>query len=272
VLETLVTELKLAGCRPRTIQTYVYHNQKFLDFIKKKPEDITLADIKLYLADRSTNTSRATFALVKSALRYHYDELLKKNFFVNLKTKSKKEKKLPIILSPQEIANLVAAAPTLKSKLMIKTLYATGLRISECLNLKKDDLELNQNLGWVRGGKGGKDRMFLIPDELAKDFERYLKDSSSNYVFSKDKPLTPRNAQQIIKRAAKAAGIKKPVTPHKLRHSFATHLLEQGTDIRVIQELLGHSDLSTTQIYTKVSQEQLKKVKSPLTTLPEPEK
>ena len=272
MLETLVTELKLAGCGPKTIQAYLYHNQKFLDSLKKKPEDITLEDIKSYLADRSTVTSRATFSLIRSSLRYQYDVILKKNFFTEFKTRLKREKKLPIILSPQEIANLVAAAPTSKSKLMIKTLYATGLRISECLNLKKDDLELPQNLGWVRGGKGGKDRMFLIPNELAKDFERYLKDSSSDYLFGGDKPLTPRNAQLIIKRAAKAAGIKKPVTPHKLRHSFATHLLEQGTDIRVIQELLGHSDLSTTQIYTKVSQEQLKKVKSPLTTLPKAEK
>lgn len=266
MLETLATELKLSNFSVRTIRTYLYHNQKFLEYIKKKPEDVTLTDIKLYLAERKDHISPATLALIKSSLRSLYDELLKRRFFTDMKPQ-KRSKPLPIILSRDEVLQLINAAPTQKSKLMIQLLYASGLRVSECLNLKATDLELDQGFGWVRHGKGDKDRMFLVPEELAKDFKQYLKDFAGQYVFGSDKPPTPRNAQKIIKRAAANAGITKPVTPHKLRHSFATHLLENGTDVRVIQKLLGHSDLSTTQIYTQVSREQLRNVVSPLSTL-----
>ena len=265
MLQTLAAELKLSGRSPKTIKAYVYHNQKFLDAIQKKPEDVTIQDIKLYIAHRMDTVSPATISLIKSSLRYLYDDLLKKKFFEEFKPQ-KRAKTLPIILSREEVTRLINAAEG-KSKLIIKTLYASGLRVSECLNLKPIDLELDQGIGWVRHGKGGKDRMFLVPRELAKDFKQYLQIFSGTFLFGGDKPLTPRNVQQIIKRIAKAANITKSVTPHKLRHSFATHLLENGTDVRVIQELLGHSDLSTTQIYTKVSQEQIRKVTSPLTNL-----
>ncbi|HLC74293.1 MAG TPA: site-specific tyrosine recombinase/integron integrase [Candidatus Nanoarchaeia archaeon] len=265
MLEDLAAELKLRGYSPRTKDAYLYYNTKFLLSIKKTPEEVTQSDIKRYLADLMDNLSPASYMLVKSSLRFLYDEMLKRNF---LQFKNPKKKAtLPVILSKEEIKLLISAAPTLRSKLIIKLLYASGLRVSECLNLKAVDLELNQHIGWVRSGKGGKDRMFILPESLTKTINQYLKNNAGLFLFGGDKPLTPRNVQLIIKRAAKNAGIAKSVSPHKLRHSFATHLLEAGTDIRVIQELLGHSNLQTTQIYTKVSQEQLRKVKSPLDNL-----
>lgn len=264
-LKSLASELKLRGFSPRTVQAYFYHNQKFLDHIKKPPLEITQEDIKDYLGELMDKKSLATFFLAKSSLKFFYDELLQKNIVV-FKTQ-KREKKLPVVLTKEEVKSLIQAAPTKKSRLIIKLLYGSGLRVSECLNLKVDDLELEAKIGWVRKGKSGKDRLFILSEALIKDFNKYLKEHPGPYLFSRDKPLTPRNVQQLIKRAARKAGIRKTVSPHKLRHSFATHLLEAGTDVRKIQELLGHSDLSTTQIYTKVSAQELKKVKSPLDLL-----
>jgi len=130
--------------------------------------------------------------------------------------------------------------------------------------LKKEDLNLDEKTGWVRRGKGNKDRIFIISENLSKELKEYLKENVNKYVFSKDKPLTTRNIQKIICGLRKKSEINKKITPHTLRHSFATHLLEQGTDIRIIQALLGHSSLNTTQVYTHVSSEQMKKVQNPL--------
>lgn len=265
MLQNLASELKLRGFSPRTVKAYLYYNSKFLEFIEKQPEEITQEDIKLYLADRIDKNSMTSVSLIKSALTFFYDDVLKRNI-VNFRT-PKLEKKLPTVLSKEEVKSLIAAASSIKSKLIIKMLYSSGLRLSECLNLKINDLELEETIGWVRKGKGGKDRLFILSEHLVKDFKKYLKVNSGPYLFSGDKPLTPRNVQKIIKRAALKAGITKDISPHKLRHSFATHLLDSGTDVRVIQELLGHSNLQTTQIYTKVSLEKIKKVKSPLDSL-----
>ncbi|MEM2018108.1 MAG: tyrosine-type recombinase/integrase, partial [Candidatus Pacearchaeota archaeon] len=116
-------------------------------------------------------------------------------------------------------------------------------------------------------GKGKKDRIFILPEKLIKELEPYVKEPGRQYLLSREKPLTTRNIQKIIKLAAKKAGINKKVTPHCLRHSFATHLLDSGTDIRKIQALLGHESLSTTQLYTHLTTEELKKVKNPLDEL-----
>jgi integrase/recombinase XerD len=136
--------------------------------------------------------------------------------------------------------------------------------VSELVNLKVDDLNLGENLGWVRKGKGAKDRLFSLSQSLGEELKEYLQGRENKYVFAKEKPLTTRNIQKIIHGTKNRAGINKKVTPHTLRHSFATHLLEQGTDIRLIQTMLGHSSLSTTQLYTHISSDQIKKVKNPL--------
>lgn len=261
MLRALAMEMKLRGFSGRTVEAYMHYNSKFLEFIKKAPNDITESDVKTYLADRIDHVSLKTVALAKSSLVFFYNDVLKKGF--NELRTPKIPDSLPIVLTKDEIRSLIKAAPTKKSTLIIKVLYSSGLRLSECVNLKVNDLELDNGHGWVRGGKGGKDRMFKLSDFIVRDIRTHLKHHSGVYLFSKDKPLTSRNVQKILRRAAVKANITKPVTPHKLRHSFATHLLEAGTDIRIIQKLLGHSRLETTQIYTEVSQEQLQKVRSP---------
>jgi integrase/recombinase XerD len=151
---------------------------------------------------------------------------------------------------------------------MISLIYACGLRVSELTNLKPNDFDFNSKIGIIRQSKGKKDRMFNIPETLFNDLKMYAEkqlNKKKEYLFSgpKDK-LTSRNIQKIVKKLSKKAGISKDVHTHTLRHSFATHLLENGVDIRKIQEVLGHADLSTTQIYTHISTEELKKIKSPL--------
>mgnify|MGYP001615029869 FL=1 len=156
---------------------------------------------------------------------------------------------------------------------MISLLYACGFRVSELLNLKINDFNFNENTGYVKQGKGRKDRIFNIPSFLLKDLQKQAemqKQENKEFLFSGRKgKLTDRNIQKIVQKAALKAEIQKQVHPHTLRHSFATHLLESGTDIRIIQELLGHADLSTTQIYTHISSEELKKIKSPIDELME---
>ena len=270
VLEDLRTELKLRGFSTNTEKTYVFHNQKFLEFAKKDPKDIQENDIKLYLAQLLTEEKeKSSVALVRSALLFHQNEILNKNFST-IKT-PKIPKKLPITLSKEEINRLIEAASHEKSKLLIKMIYASGLRISEALHLKVEDVEFEQKIAWVRSGKGGKDRMIVLGEKVLDELKSYLKSrgiTKGTIFLGKDgKPMTPRNAQKIISLAAKTAGIAKPTTPHKLRHSFATHLREAGQDLRVIQELLGHSSIQTTEIYTHVSTEEKRKVISPAENL-----
>ncbi|HIH12456.1 MAG: phage integrase family protein [archaeon GW2011_AR9] len=264
----LEMELKLRGFSARTVETYLYQNKKFQEFCRKKATEVSEGDIKRYLAHLMSDTKmkNSSVALAKAALKFYYDEILKKNI-VTLKT-PKLARILPDVLTREEVKRLLGVLTHTKSRIIVKLLYSSGIRLSECLHLNVDDLELGNKMGWVRGGKGGKDRMFILSDDVVQEILVYVNVHSlrRGFLFQghDGKALTPRNLQKIVKGAALRADIHKRITPHKLRHSFATHLLEAGTDIRIIQELLGHANLQTTQIYTKVSQEQMRKVKSPL--------
>ena len=268
MLKNLENELRIRGFSPKTIQSYLFHNKHFLDFVDKPAEDVTEFDIKAYVGHliSDKNASPNTISLVKAALKFHYDELLKKNI-VNLKT-PKIAKKLPTVLTKSEVKSLIEHATTIKAKLMIKLLYSSGIRVSELVALKILDLELDNRTAWVRSGKGAKDRLVILSEDVVNDLKSMLNRASCEYVIAgKNGAITTKYVQMMVHDAAQRAGINKKVTPHTLRHSFATHLLEAGTDIRIIQELLGHSNLQTTQIYTHVSNEEKRKVKSPLDNL-----
>jgi integrase/recombinase XerD len=265
-LEKLKTELKLRGFSPMTVRNYSFFVDKFLKFSNKSEESLTQDDAKLYLSSLIEEKSRNTLMLAAASLRFFYQEVLKRSF-TDIKM-PKKQNTLPEVLTKDEVKILINSTDNRKSELMLSLLYSTGLRVSELVNLKKENLNFNENFGWVRKGKGSKDRIFTFSENLREQLKSYLEGKENHiYLFSKDKPLTPRNIQKIIKKTKERAGINKKVTPHTLRHSFATHLLEQGTDIRLIQSLLGHSSLSTTQVYTHVSSDQLRKVKNPFDDL-----
>ncbi len=265
-LKRLATELKLRGFSPNTVKNYVFYNAQFLDFAKKPAEQIIEDDIRSYLGQKlSEGMSNKSIALIKAALKFMYDEVLKKGI-VNMKT-PKIASSLPVVLTRGEVKRLIDSAKNRQHKLLLTLLYSSGLRLSECINLKYGDLDLADGMGWVRSGKGSKDRMFILSRKLKEEFSA-RRGKAQDYVFRGYKgKLTPRAVQKAVGAAAKRAGIEKPVHVHTLRHSFATHLLENGTDIRKIQKLLGHSNLQTTQIYTSVSTEELKKVKSPMDSL-----
>ena len=169
----------------------------------------------------------------------------------------------------EEVKRLIDGVSNIKHKLIIKMLYGCGLRVSEVINLKKSDLNFDESLIHIRLAKGRKDRFVKIPDSIKEELENYSKFGESEVLFLSQRggKLSTSTIQKIIKNFSKKAGLKKNISPHTLRHSFATHLLETGIDLKIIQKLLGHSDIRTTQIYLHISNQLIKNVKSPLDNL-----
>lgn len=271
ILNDLHNELKLRGFSDKTINAYLRYNSHLLSYTKKAPNDINDTDIKSYLGHLISDKGLkpASVNLIISAIKFYYNTVLKKNLLRDLKS-MKSEKKLPVVLTKEEIKKLIVGTENPKHKLLINLMYSSGLRVSECVSLKIQDIDIDEKTGTVRSGKGKKDRTILLSDSFINELKNYLKSKTdeSDYIFSyKNAHISPRQAQRIVKKSAQKSCIKKRVFCHALRSSFATHLLEAGTDIRFIQELLGHSSLETTQRYTKVSTEKLKKIKSPMDNL-----
>lgn len=267
-IDKLRTELMLRGFSPMTVRNYSFFAEKFLQGANKSIEQITQEDARKYLASMFENKSRNTIMLAAASLKFFFTEILKKE--VGEIKMPKKENRLPEVLSKEEVSKLLNSTETRKSRLILSLLYSSGLRVSELVHLKPSDINFSENTGWVRRGKGAKDRMFILSNGLGNELQEYMKKrKDAKYLFSQEEPLTTRNIQKIVKHVRTRADIQKKITPHTLRHSFATHLLEAGTDIRMIQNLLGHSSLNTTQLYTHISSEQIRKIQNPLDNLVE---
>lgn len=268
-LKKIEVELKISKNSEYTMRNYLKANSDLIKFTNKSPNQITTEDIKLFIAENLIDKSATSTILFLSAIKYAYTTLLNNDITSTIK-RPKKEKRLPTVLSKNEIKNLFDNIQTQKSKLMISLMYACGFRVSELINLKIEDLNFSEKVGHVRQAKGNKDRIFNIPEFLIEELqEQAEKQENKTYLFTgRNGKLSTRNLQKIVSSAANRSGLKN-VHCHTLRHSFATHLLERGVDIRKIQELLGHADLSTTQIYTHISMEELKKIKSPIDSLNE---
>jgi len=223
------------------------------------------------MAENLADKSASSTILFLSAVKFAYNSILHKDVTAQIK-RPKKGRPLPRVLSKREIRKLFDALKTEKSRLMVRLMYACGLRVSELVCLKVSDLNFPEKTGYIKKAKGKKDRIFNIPEFLAEELQDQAESqrkSGREYVFTgKNGKLSTRNIQKIVSSAAKRAGLQ-DVHCHTLRHSFATHLLEENVDIRKIQELLGHADLSTTQIYTHISTGELRKIRSPLDTLDE---
>jgi len=271
-LHRLRQELVVGGYSAMTIRMYVFYLKSFLKALNKPPEEAERENVIEFLAKKKekNNASNSTLSLAHSALRFYYHNILGKKILEEIKT-PRKAKKLPTVLTKKEVKDLILATKPKRNRLIVQFLYSSGTRVSECVKMKVSELNLKERVATVRGGKGNKDRAIILSREWVKYLKKYLdrKKTPSEFVFSKKngKPLSSDTVQRIIRNAAAKAEIQKHVTPHTLRHSYATHLLDAGENIRRIQELLGHSNLNTTQIYTHVSLQELKKVESPLDTL-----
>lgn len=271
-LKKLEIELKISKNSAYTIRNYVDANKQLLGSSNKQPEELNVDDVKMFMAEKLTDKSSSSIILFLAAIKYSYTNILKKDITLGIK-RPKKEKRIPVVMTKEEVKRLINSIYSDKSRLMVSMLYACGFRISELINLRIEDLDFNEKTGMVKQAKGKKDRVFNIPEFLINDLNKQIefqKKLNHSLLFSNEETgekLTASNIEKIVRKAVKRAGLQKDIHCHTLRHSFATHLLENGVDIRKIQELLGHSDLSTTQIYTHVSKEELKKIKSPIESL-----
>lgn len=268
-LKKLEIELKISKNSVYTLRNYVDANKQLLEHSAKQPEEMNIDDVKHYMAEKLSEKSSSSVILFLAALKYAYTNILKTDITLGIK-RPKKEKRIPTVLTRDEIKKLFAALINNKSRLMVSLLYACGFRVSELTKLKVNDLNFDEMSGNVKQAKGKKDRGFNIPAFLVEDLKKQVEEQkklSQEFLFSNPTTgarMSSENLEKIVRKAAQRAGIQKEVHCHTLRHSFATHLLENNVDIRKIQELLGHADLSTTQIYTHVSREELKKIKSPI--------
>jgi len=270
-LKRLEDELSVAGYSPKTKEMYLIYVEEMLLYLNMPPASISRENVISFMAHKKEEGLKGTtMALVFASLKFFFHTHLKHKIMEDIK-RPKKAKKLPVVMTKEEVRRILKAAPTTRDRLILQFLYSSGLRVSEIVNMERNSLELTERTAVVRGGKGNKDRLIILAETWCDNMKKYFNEmpNKSDYVFSGENgsKLSVDTIQRIVRVSRKKAGIQKNVTPHSFRHSFATHLLEEGESIRKIQELLGHADLSTTQIYTKVSAEELKKVKSPLDLL-----
>ncbi|MEW6375931.1 MAG: site-specific tyrosine recombinase/integron integrase [Thermodesulfobacteriota bacterium] len=270
--EDLRRELVSRKYSYKTIKGYLYYNKDFINHVRKNPSEIKDEDIKDYLVYLSETKEAATSTLNQAinALKFYYGTMLKEKFVYEVK-RPRKDKKLPTVLSKEEVTKILSSVDNVKHKALLMVVYSAGLRVGEVVRLKTEDIDSNRKLIHIKGAKGRKDRYTLLSEKALEILKQYLrKYRPEKWLFGGAKEgryLSARTADKIFKNACEKAGIKKDVSLHVLRHSFATHLLEGGTDLRYIQELLGHSHSKTTEIYTHVSTKSLGKIMSPLDTL-----
>lgn len=265
----LQRELIIRGFSPKTVKSYLYFNIELLKNANKYADEINTNDIKEYLLYlRNRKLANSTMNTAYNAIKFYYSKILRRKFFIGKDlVRVKKEQKIPVVLSKEEIGLILGSVNNVKHKLMLALLYSSGLRVSEVIKVKVKDFDLAGRLLFIRGAKGAKDRATILSVKMADILEKYFCIKNTNdLVFGSDRggKLTERTVQKVFQRALAQSGVKKSASCHSLRHSFATHLLEGGTDIRYIQELLGHKRLETTQIYTKVAKNDLQKIKNPL--------
>ena len=261
-------KLKYKRYSPNTISTYISCLEQFNRFIQKKCLQINEPAIYQYLMSLvEKGYSRSSQNQHINAIKFYLEKVLKQESKTYYIERPLKKRKLPTVLSEKEIQLIFSNIGNLKHKALLSLIYSCGLRVGEALNLKINDLDSDRMLISVRNGKGEKDRMVPLASNVLKLLRTYYKQyQPSDYLFNgaEKGPYSATSIRNVLKRAVYKSYIKKNVTPHTLRHSYATHLLEKGTDLRYIQVILGHSSVKTTEIYTHVSTKNLQAIKSPI--------
>lgn len=262
-------KLELRKYANNTVKTYVSSFETFINYYhSKKLALINENDVRMYilkLIQEGKSNSYINSAI--NSIKFYYESVLgMPNRFYEIE-RPRKEKKLPKILSKEEVLSIIANTNNLKHKCIVSLLYSSGIRRNELVNLKITDIDSRRMLVRIEAAKGNKDRYTLLSNSLLKDLRVYYQQyKPKKYIVegAYGKQYTGQSIGKVVINAAKKAGIKITVTPHMLRHSFATHLLEDGVDLRQIQVLLGHSSSKTTEIYTHVATTSFKKIKNPL--------
>jgi len=270
LIDRMKKELNMRKYSPQTVDNYcsvLRHFSKYL--LNSSVHSVTgpvLTDYFDYLKTER-KASHSTLKLHLAALRFLYKEILKKEIDFDFCLKIRKPETLPVVLSVNEVQRLLDSVSNLKHKTILSLIYGCGLRISELVHLKCADIDKDRMLVRIEQARGNKDRYVVISENLLKLIKKYYRAyRPANYLFEgrhSSEPYSTSSIQSFFRKAKSRAGITRKATVHTLRHSFATHLLDQGIDIRYIQELLGHKNLATTQIYTHISTFNLNKVKSP---------
>jgi len=274
----MIDEMEMRNFAPKTIRLYVDNVSRFARHFGKSPDQLGPEHVKQYLLHivHEKKRSWSTYNQALAALRYFYRWIVKGPEVVMDIRGPRPERHLPVVLSFDEMQRFFAAIPSFKHRMILMTAYSAGLRISEVVNLQLTDIDSQRMVIRVCQGKRKKDRHTILSPVLLQMLRHYwVAARPVSYLFtgrSLSRPMSVPTVQQVCREAREKAELDKEVTPHTLRHSFATHLLEAGTDLRVIQQLLGHSSPRTTALYTHVSTKLISQTKSPLDLLEEDNK
>jgi integrase/recombinase XerD len=268
----MIDDMTARRFKEKVQKDYVRHVRTFAAFLGRSPDTATSEDLRryqLHLAKQPISPGSINAAI--AALRFFFTVTLERPDLVRPLTTVNKPRKAPVVLSGEEVARLLEAAPGLKYKAALSVAYGAGLRVSEVANLKVSDIDSHRMTLRVEQGKGQRDRYVMLSPQLLELLREWWRAARPQaWLFPGQNPVNPMSARQLgraVHAAASLAGIAKRVSPHTLRHSFATHLLEQNVDIRVIQVLLGHAKLETTALYTRVAVSTIREIKSPLERL-----
>lgn len=276
--QRMIEDMAMRGLRSDTQHEYIRFVRSFAAFLRQPPDTATAADIRRFqVHQRESGVQPPTINCSVSALRFFFTVTLDRPDLSRRLVLARYPRKLPAVLSVEEVGRLLEAAPGIKYKAILGTAYGAGLRVSEVASLKVDDIDSKRMLIRVEQGKGRKDRNAMLSPQLLALLRLWWKEGKRRSVMlphgwllpgrSATDPISTRQINRAIHEAAEAAEIRKRVSPHTRRHSFATHLLEQDVDIRVIQVLLGHSKLDTTALYARVVTKTIHSVTSPLERL-----
>ena len=270
--QRMIDDMAIRNMSPLTQKAYIRAVKNFSAFYKQSPDTLTFEDVRNYqLHLMSRGLEVATIIPIMCALRFFYGTTLGRSGVAEQIPLARKADTLPAVLARDEVVNFLKAVPDLKMRTAFITIYSAGLRVSEAVALTARDIDSARMVLHVRQGKGRKDRYIMLSEQLLAILRDYWKrERPQNWLFpgpDPTRPITARSVQRACRQAARAAGLDKTVTVHTLRHSFATHLLEQGVDIRVIQDLLGHRHITSTTRYARVALNTIRGIQSPLELL-----
>lgn len=269
----MIIEMELRGYSQRTIKNYIFSVGAFAKFYNKSPELLGETEIKKYLhyCIIERKLCEGTVNYNNACLKFFYTKVLGRQWNLDKLPRAKERRRLPVVLSPEEIKSIFDATHSLKHKAILMTIYSAGLRISEVCNLKITDIDSKSMQILIRQGKGNKDRYSILSKENLKILREYWKVyKPKDFLFLgryRADAINPRSVQRALENSIRRTRITKHVTVHSLRHAFATHLLDAGTDICYIQKLLGHTRITTTSIYLHLRRLDLLNIKSPLDIL-----